>query len=231
MHPLLPGSPTSDLPLIVFSQTRSGSGPLVSQLPRGRPNNTLRSSRSRHRTPFDKGKQAAELPKPKKISPDLFLPTPVEHQKRSHTSHNRRAMKHRASVDVTSGMGWIGSTDGAESKQITEPSSQSLWAHKRGQASVGGGVWDRETLLGSVNPLPEPLPERQRVMNVRRAKKMQQVRADTISDSFFHCSGMQTLIDLRCIAGFRLGATTVPFPDHADKTRFGGRGRRYGCIR
>lgn len=189
MYPLLPGSTASDLPLIVFSHTRSGSGPLVSQLPRGRPNTTP-SSRSRHRTPSDKGKQAAELPKPKQISPDLFLPTPVEHQKHSHTSRNRRAMKHRASVDVTSAMGWIRSTDGAESKQITEPSSRSLWAHKRGQASVGGGVWDRETRLGSANPLPEPLPERQRVMNVRRAKKMQQVRADAISDSFFHCSGM-----------------------------------------
>lgn len=58
-------------------------------------------------------------------------------------------------------------------------------------------MWDREDRLGPVEPLPEPLPEKQRAMNVRRAKKMQQVRIDysfaviAESRSLFTCNTLQ----------------------------------------
>ena len=167
MHPLLSGPATSDFPLIVFSQTCSGSGPLMSQPTRGRPH-PPHTPNSQSRTTSDREKQSTELPKSKRRSPDLFWPGPAEPQKHPRTLRSRGAMKHRASVDVTSGTGWIMSADGDGPKQVTASSNRPLWTHKRGQASVGGGVWDREARL-------EPLPEKQRVMNVRRAKKMQQV--------------------------------------------------------
>jgi hypothetical protein len=174
MHPLFSGPAASDLPLIVFSETCIGPGSLVLQQPGGRPH-ASHSPRSQSRTTPDREKRTTELPKSKRRSPDLFSPTPAEPQKPPRTLRNRHAMKHRASVDVTSAMGWIMS-DGGGPKQVTAPYNRSLWTHKRGLASVGGGVWDREARLDPVELLPEPLPEKQRAMNVRRAKKMQQVR-------------------------------------------------------
>lgn len=174
MHPLLSGPATSDLPLIVFSQTCSGSGLLMSQQPQLRAHN-LHTPLSRSRSTSDKEKETAELPKPKSRSSDLFFPSSAEPKIRPRTLRNRRAAKHRASVDVTSGMGWITSADGDGPKQVTTSSARSLWTHKRGQTSLGGGVWDREARPDPLEPLLEPLPEKQRVMNVRRAKKMQQV--------------------------------------------------------
>lgn len=178
MHPLLSGPTTSDLPLIVFSQTCSGSGPLMSQpLPRGR-SYTSHNLHPQSHTTSVREKQTTELPKPKCRSPDLFLPSAAEPKKHPRVLRNRRGVKHRASVDVTSATGWIMPADDDGTKQVATSPNRSLWTHKRGQTSVGGGVWDREPSLSPVEPLQVPLPEKQRVMNVRRAKKMQQVRVD-----------------------------------------------------
>lgn len=184
MHPLLSGPATSDLPLIVFSQTCSGSGPLMLQPPQATPR-TPHSPHLQPRTSSDREKHMTESPKPKRPSPDLFLPIPAEPRRSPRTLRNRRAVKHRASVDVTSAMGWIISADDDGPKQVTTSFNRSLLAHRRGQASEGGAMWDREALFGPVGPLSEPLPEKQRIMNVRKAKKMQQVRAGYSSDPFF----------------------------------------------
>lgn len=193
MHPLLSGPSTSDLPLIVFSHTCSGSGPLMSQSLRRRPH-APHGPHSQSRIPSERDKQATGPPKPKRRSPDLFLPSSTGPRERPRTLRSRSAVKHRASIDVTSATGWIMSADGDGQKQVTASPNRPSWTHKRGQASVGGGVWGREARLGSMEPLPEPLPEKQRVMNVRRAKKMQQVRFDYSSRLFFCYHGLEALI-------------------------------------
>ncbi|KAF9650748.1 hypothetical protein BDM02DRAFT_3127543 [Thelephora ganbajun] len=122
--------------------------------------------------------QVKEPPKPKRPSNDLFLPAQTlssKYQKPPRTAQNWATQKRRASVDVTPTVDRIALAGGAEPKQVTVSRSQSLWTHKRGSASVTDGLRDVETRLSRMNPLPEPLTEKQRVMNVRRAKKMQQV--------------------------------------------------------
>lgn len=183
MRPLLSGPVSSDLPLAVFSQNCSGSRPPMAYPPGGGRHSYGRP-RSRPRTTSNKEKKGTALPKPKRPSPDLFVPTPTDLKNNSRTLRNRREVKHRASVDVTSATGWIASADGVKPKQVTAPSNRSVWSHKRGRASLDSNVWDREARFGSTNFPLDPLPEKQRVMNVRRAKKMQKVCVDYRFDLF-----------------------------------------------
>jgi len=81
-------------------------------------------------------------------------------------------LKRPASVDVTPTTDRIVVAGGVGPKQVPLSRSRSLWSHKDGPTAIGDDA-PREA-----NPLREPLTEKQRVMNVRRARKMQQVRID-----------------------------------------------------
>lgn len=223
MHPLLSSPATPDRSLAFFPRARGGPGPLMSQQPQGK-SHTSQPPHQRSRTTSAREKQAMESPKLKRLSPDLFLPTPAELRKHPRPLRDRRPAKHRASVDVTPAMGWIKSADGVRQKQVIASPTRT---HKIGRASADNGVPDSEVRPDPVRPLSVPLPEKQRVMNVRRAKKMQQVRGGYGSDLFLYSRGLETLIPLRWIVGFRLRATVLPFPGY---TRATSSERDYGRI-
>jgi len=200
MSLLLPGPTPSGLPLIAsstphypYSRDRTTSnrekrlgwalsavGPTslshtsstsLSHTSTNRPNNEGTSRRMR----------IVESPKPKRPSLDLFVPAPAlspNSQRAPCTSRNRAKLKRQVSVDVTSTMDRVTLAGGVKPKPVTTSGSRSLWTHKKGSVTIGDDARDGEPRLGRFNTLPEPLAEKQRVMNVRRAKKMQQVRAN-----------------------------------------------------
>ena len=162
-------------------------------------------------------RRVTEPPTPKRPSAELFVSTPAptspNSQRFPHTSRNRAKLKRRSSADVTPTLDRITLSGGVEPKPITTPANRPLWTYKTGPANVVGDEKDGEP-LSRVNTLPECLAEKKRVMNVRRAKKMQQVRADYSFGPHFFRRGLGILIHLLRITGFRLGATAGPFPDH-----------------
>ena len=126
-----------------------------------------------------------EPTKPKQPSKDAYPPTPtssLDLQRSTRTPYKQATPKRRASVDVISAGDRIALTGSVEPKQATLLRSRSLWTNRKGSVAIGDDRQDGETRLRGVNPLSEPLQkpmtEKQRAMNVRRAKKMQQVRAD-----------------------------------------------------
>lgn len=165
------------------------------QPPRGRPH-TSEGPRSRPRTTSNTEKKGTVLPKPKRLSSELFVSTPTDFKNNPRVLRNRRHAKHRASVDVTSATGWIASLDGVKPKQVPAPSNQSMWSRERGRASLDSDVWDREARFGSTNSPLDPLPEKQRVMNVRRAKKMQKVFGSEPPRSLFQATHMPLVPDV-----------------------------------
>lgn len=184
MQPLLSGSASSDLPLIVFSQTSCGGQRPLSQLSGGRPH----SRRSLLLITPDKEKQATE---PKRPPPVLFLPTPSGSQKHPRTSHNRSAVKHRARIDVTAAVGWVTSTDDVEQNQVVMPSNRSMRTREGKQVSAKDDAWDKGPRL---SPFLDPPQEKQRAMNVRRAKEIHRVCHNP--DLLFYSHGLERLIQL-----------------------------------
>ena len=208
MNPLLSGSASSDLPSgSVVLQPLRERPPHIGDVPTPHYPHSRRATTNRRkraggslpaveptfpllsniRQPTNEGKnrrlQVAESPKPRRSSEDSFLPIPAlspDLQRSPPASRNRTLEKRRASVDISSTFDRI--TDSAQPKQVTVSRSRSLWTHREGLPTIGDDTLDEETRFGRANPLPEPLAEKQRVMNVRRAKKMQQVCVDFNSD-------------------------------------------------
>jgi len=212
MNPLLSGSATSDLPLIVFRRASSRSGTPMSQTLQERPPRTESSSTSHrpHRAttnrekrfglslsvvqptfpalsstslPRNQGKngriQVTGPPEPRRPSEESFLPIPPlspDIQRSPRAARSRATLKRRASVHVTSTLDQITLGNGVKPKQVTVSRSRSSRTHKEGLTAIGDDTSEEETRSSRVNPFPEPLAEKRRVMNVRRAKKMQQVR-------------------------------------------------------
>lgn len=197
--PLLPG--LSIMPPSATSWTSGGLAPSMPQSPPQRPPRPENpyAHRSLHRTsrPSTEGTrrpgQVMELPDPKRSSEFSYPHTPEsppQYRGSLRPPRNRAMPQRRASVDVTPTLDRIVRAGGAEPKQVTLSRSRSLWTHK-----------DRPTVIGDdslreANPPREPLTERQRVMNVRRARKMQQVRTDPSSDLCFLYRGPKILIEL-----------------------------------
>jgi len=185
--PLLSG--LTAMPSSAASWTPGGSLPSMPQSPPVRPPRPENPyARSPHRTsrPSAEGisgrGQVTELPDPKQPSEFSYPHTPgspPHHRGSLRAPRNRAMPQRRASVDVTPTLDRIVRAGGAEPKQVTLSRSRSLWTHK-----------DRPTImrddgLREANPPREPLTEKQRVMNVRRARKMQQVRTDPSPDLYF----------------------------------------------
>ena len=214
MNPLLSGSTTSDLPLIVFGRTSSRSRSPMSQPPRERPPRTENSStphhpHPRHRAtsnrerrhdwslsaveptfttlsstglPKNRGTNrrihVTEPPKPRWPSGESFLPIPSpspDTQRSPRATSNRARLRRGVSVNVTT-LNQITLGDGVKPKQVALSRSQSLWTHKKGSTSIGDNTPEEGIPTCREKPLSGPQAEKRRVMNVRRAKKMQQVQ-------------------------------------------------------
>lgn len=212
MNPLLSGTATSDLPLIIFARTPGRLGPPVPRPPREAPPPTgnppfAHHLRQRRRTPPNGGRRAGprlpvgepafpslssvnvsnnegtkgrmevtETPQLKRPSRESSLPiqAPTTNlEGSSRVARNRTTPKRHLSVDATSSLDQITLT-GVQPKPVPPSRSQSLRARGGGAPITGDGA-PEETSPRQVNYLPEPLAEKKRVMNVRRAKKMQQV--------------------------------------------------------
>ena len=183
-NPLLPGPTASVPPLSASSRTSGGSDSSMSRPRRERPSHSetfstvSRSSLGTTR-PEGAGRrgQVTDTPKPKPPSEDSYSPTPVLSpalQKLPRSSRNRATLKRRASANAIHPLNRTSPTDGVEPRRATVSRSRSLWNSRKGLAAIGRDAQDGEYL--PVNPLRGPLAEKQRVINVRRAKKMQQVR-------------------------------------------------------
>jgi hypothetical protein len=209
MMPLLSGTATSDLPLIIFARMPGRSGLPAPRPPREGPPPTgnppsVHHPRSRRRAPPSGGRRAGpRLPAGEPAFPSLSstnnegtkrrmevteppeLRRPSEESSlriqapttnlngSSRVTRNRATLKRHASVDTTSSSDQI-ALAGVKPKRVPPSRGRSLWA-RGGGAPILGSDAPKETSLHQVNTLPEPLAEKLRVMNVRRAKKMQQV--------------------------------------------------------
>ena len=198
------------------SPTREG--PSLAENP-----STPHSSHSASR-PSDEGtgrlERVTEPPEFKRLSEDSRLATPVSSpdlRRYSHTSPPRNRLKRRARINVVSNSNEVMPPGDVEPEQAAVSRSQSLRAGKKRLATIGGGAQDEETVSRRVDPLPEALSEKQRVMNVRRARKMQQVCADSNPNPCFYYRESEVLIELLSITGLRLRTTSGAVTDHPHK--------------
>lgn len=232
--PLLSGPAATYRPLSAL-ETSGGLEPLMSHPPRERPPrkrplcvenpSTPRSSHSSNR-PSNEGTrrrgQAMEPPRSRRPSVDSYLPTPaVSPDLQSYPRTSRNRLKRRASVNVIPTPNQITLVGSAEPKQLTVSRTRSLRTSKNGLSTIRDDAQHEETYLRGVNPLPDALAEKQRVMNVRRARKMQQVRAGFSPELCFLYCAFKILIELLCIVGFRFRAPPGAVPSHTHKPRIG----------
>lgn len=182
--PLLPGLTILKVPPSASPRISAEPIPPMSRPPRERPPRE-RSPRTEnsfpHHSPRNVWRPTTEPPQPKRPSENTYSPTPVSsHDIRGspRIPRNRAVLKHRASVDVTPSLNRITLPGGVEPREVTVSRSQSLRTNGKGLVTIAGGAQDGEIGLRGIQPLPEPLTEKQRVMNVRRARKMQQVCID-----------------------------------------------------
>ena len=214
MIPLLSGTATSDLPLIIFARTPGRLEPAASWPPWEGPPPTgnppfVHHPRSRGRAPPNGGRRAGRRlpagepafpslssigvpnnedtkrqlevtgpPEPKRPLEEssLHVRTPTTNLNgSSRVTRNQATLKRQVSADMTSSLDQITLTS-VKPKRVPLSRSRSLWARGGGTPIIGDDA-SEETRLHRVHYLPEPLAEKQRVMNVRRAKKMQQVQS------------------------------------------------------
>lgn len=195
-----PSGPAAPYQPLSASPTSGGPEPTMSHPPRERPrrerppprvesSSTLYSSHSTRRPSHEGTRrrgQITEVPKPKRPSEDPHLPTPAaspDLQRYSDSSRNR--LKRPASVNVIPSPNQITLAGGVEPKQAAVSRSRSLRTSRKGLPTIGDDAQNEETRLRGVNHLPDALAETQRVLNVRRARKMQQVRAGSSSEPCF----------------------------------------------
>lgn len=164
-------------------ENRASWGPSVVEPAFPPPSSTGRSSNEG----TNRRVQLAEHPRSGRPPGNSFLPIPLSSPIVQRTPRAARRLSPPPSVDVAPILDRIT----LEPKQVTVSRSHSWRAHKRGRPTIGDDIPEEETGLSRVHSLPEPLAEKQRIMNVRRARKMQQVRADLDSYLFF------AIVDLR----------------------------------
>lgn len=123
--------------------------------------------------------QVTERTKPSWPPDDSFLPIPSSSFNVQRTPRAARKVKPQTRADVPPILDRI-------TQQVTVSRSLSWRTHKRGRSTTAVNTLEKETQLSRVNSLPEPVAEKQRIVNVRRARKMQQVSVD------LHYRGLET---------------------------------------